>query len=400
MPTPPLRTRATLPTLFSIIVVDLIGFGVLMPVLPYYADRYGANGLVLGALLATHAAMQFVFAPVWGRISDRVGRRPVMLGTVAGTAVALVALALAPSLAWLFAARAASGMFAANISVATAYLTDVTDADERTRWMGMVGASFGIGFILGPVLGALLAPRGLEVPILVAAGLAGVNLVYAAVVLKEPAIHHPADGVVATRLEVLRDPAIGRLTAVNLLFSLAVTQLEAMFAFYMLRRFGYEVQQVAWILVTMALVMALVQGGAIRPLVARFGERVLLLSGLGLMCIGFALIPGASTVPLLMVPLLVAAVGRAIAQPPMMSWASMLAAGGQRGLVMGTFQSAASLARVFGPLVAGLLFDRTPLGPFFLASALLVAGIALATTIAAPAKTHAEAAAADANLPA
>lgn len=99
MPTPPLRTRATLPTLFSIIVVDLIGFGVLMPVLPYYADRYGANGLVLGALLATHAAMQFVFAPVWGRISDRVGRRPVMLGTVAGTAVALVALALAPSLA-------------------------------------------------------------------------------------------------------------------------------------------------------------------------------------------------------------------------------------------------------------------------------------------------------------
>jgi DHA1 family tetracycline resistance protein-like MFS transporter len=385
MSSPPLRSRATLPTLFSIIIVDLIGFGVLMPVLPYYADRFGANGFVLGALLATHAAMQFVFAPIWGRLSDRIGRRPVMLGTVGGTAVALVALAFAPSLPWLFAARVASGLFAANISVATAYLTDVTAPDERTRWMGMVGASFGIGFILGPALGAVLAPHGLEVPILAAAGFATVNLVYAAVVLKEPASHQPSQPGGRTRLEVLREPSIGRLTGVNLLFSLAVTQLEAMFAFYMLRRFGYKVEQVAWILVTMALVMALIQGGGMRPLVARFGERALMLTGLALMAIGIGLVPTQHTIAWLMVPLIVSAVGRAIAQPPMMSWASMLAAEAERGLVMGTFQSAASLARVFGPLVAGLLFDRHPAAPFFLASVLLVASVALATAIPSPA---------------
>ncbi len=379
----PLRSRATLPTLFSIIIVDLIAFGVLMPVLPFYADLFGANGVVLGGLLATHAAMQFIFAPIWGRVSDRIGRRPVMLGTVAGTAIAMVALAYAPSLPWLFLARAASGVFAANISVATAYLADVTAPDERTRWMGMVGASFGIGFILGPVLGAILSPYGLEVPILAAAGFAAANFVYAAFVLKEPAQHTHED-VAGNRLDVLRDRSIGRLTAVNLLFSLAVTQLEAMFAFYMMDRFGYDVVQVAWILVTMAIVMALIQGGGMRQLVARFGERSMMLTGLALMCVGIGLVPFQPTVALLMAPLLVSAVGRAVAQPPMMGWASMFAATGQRGIVMGTFQSAASLARVFGPMIAGLLFDRAPGAPFFLASALLVASVALAGTIEAP----------------
>jgi len=134
----------------------------------------------------------------------------------------------------------------------------------------------------------------------------------------------------------------------------------------------------------MALVMALIQGGGMRPLVARFGERPLMLAGLGLMCVGIGLVPLQPTVALLMAPLLVSAVGRAIAQPPMMGWASMLAGAGRRGLVMGTFQSAASLARVFGPLIAGLLFDRAPSAPFFLASALLVASVALATTIETP----------------
>ena len=155
-----LRNRATLPTLFSIIIVDLIGFGIVMPILPFYAERFGASSTQLGGLLAIHAAMQFVFAPIWGRVSDRIGRRPVMLGTVAGTGVSLVVLAYAPSLAWLFVARALSGVFAANISVATAYLTDVTAPEERTRWMGMVGASFGIGFLLGPAIGGLLAGFG------------------------------------------------------------------------------------------------------------------------------------------------------------------------------------------------------------------------------------------------
>jgi len=378
-----LRSRATLPTLFSIIIVDLISFGVVMPILPFYAEKYGASPTDLGLLLAIHAALQFVCAPIWGRLSDRIGRRPIMLGTVAGTALAMLALALAPSLPWLFVARALSGVFAANISVATAYLTDVTEPDERTRWMGMVGASFGIGFLLGPAIGGILAPRGLAVPLFVAAGLAGLNFIYAAIVLKEPARHELGAQAGIGRLEVLRNPAIARLTAVNLFFSLAVTQLEAMFAFFMLERFGYGAPQVAWILVAMALVMGLIQGGGMRRLAERFGERQLLLTGLALMCIGIGSVPIPGSVSVLMLPLMLSAVGRAIAQPPMMSWVSTLAGERERGSVMGTFQSAASLARVLGPVVAGLAFEVSDAWPFRLASALLVCALAVGLTVKA-----------------
>lgn len=381
---PALRSRATMPTLFSIVIVDLIGFGIVMPILPFYAESFGASPLDLGLLLAIHAAMQFVFAPIWGRLSDRIGRRPVMLFTVAGTALALLALGLAPSLPWLFVARALSGAFAANISVATAYLTDVTEPTERTRWMGMIGASFGIGFLLGPAIGGLLAPYGLEIPMFVGAGLAGLNLIAAVVALKEPERHELRSDMGISRLEVLRQPSIARLSAVNLFFSLAVTQLEAMFALYMLDVFEYTARDVAFILVAMALVMALIQGGGIRSLAARFGERRLLLVGLALMCVGIGTVPDAGTVGVLMIPLLISAVGRAIAQPPMMSWVSNLADERDRGSVMGTFQSAASLARVFGPLIAGLSYQISPDWPFRLASVLLVVAIALALALRAP----------------
>lgn len=387
----PLRSRATLPTLFSIIIVDLIGFGIVMPILPFYAENMGASPFELGFLLAIHAAMQFIFAPIWGRVSDRVGRRPVMLGTVAGTAVALLALGFAPSLPWVFLARGLSGIFAANISVATAYLADVTEPSERTRWMGMIGASFGIGFLLGPAIGGLLAPYGLEIPMFVAAGLAAVNFVAASAALKEPERHEErGTGTGIGRLEVLKIPAIARLSTVNLFFSLAVTQLESMFALYMLNVFDYTARDVAFILVAMALVMALIQGGAIRPLAERFGERRLLLVGLVLMCGGIGLVPSAETVGVLMIPLLVSAVGRAIAQPPMMAWVSNLADERDRGSVMGTFQSAASLARVIGPLVAGLAYQFSPNWPFIIASALLVCAILTALALEAPEPTSVE----------
>ena len=131
-------------------IVDLIGFGIVMPVLPFWAREFGVDGTTFGLLTASYAAAQFAFAPLWGRLSDRVGRRPVLLATIAGTALSLLALALAPSLVWLFAARILAGAFAANVGVASAYIADVTPPEERTRWMGLLGASFGIGFVLGP----------------------------------------------------------------------------------------------------------------------------------------------------------------------------------------------------------------------------------------------------------
>jgi len=370
------RDRRTLPVLFGVVIIDLIGFGIVLPILPFYAKAYGASGFVLGLVLATHAAMQFAFAPVWGRLSDRIGRRPVMLLTMAGTSLALFLLAEADSIPALFVARALSGIFAANISVATAYVTDVTAESERTRWMGMIGASFGIGFLLGPAIGGWLAPHGIHVPMFVAAGMAALNCVSGVFFLHEPPRHETTESGRMRLGEIARDPVLGPLCGINFLFTFGVTQLESVFAYFMIARFDYDARGVAYILVLMALVMASIQGGGMRALAARFGERPLLTGGLGLMTLAFPLVPEMHTVGALLVPLLLSAVGRAIAQPPMLSLVSMRADARQRGRVMGAFQSSASLARVFGPIVAGLLFDLAEPSPFYVAGGcMLSAGI-------------------------
>jgi len=366
-------SRSTLFILLSIVVVDLIGFGIVMPVLPFYAREFDASATTLGLLMMSYAAAQFVCAPLWGRLSDRVGRRPVILVSVAGTSASLLLFGLAESLLGLFVARILAGGFAANVSVATAYITDVTNEEERTRWMGMVGASFGVGFILGPIIGGLLSPLGYRVPMLVAAGLAFINLIYASFSLKEPDRHvdRAAKAVSASRFSVLRDPEVRQLCLIYLTYSIAVAQLETIFAFYMIDRFKFDVLEVAWIFVGMAIVMGGIQGGGMKSLSARYSEKQLAVTGSLLLGLGFVLLPSAQTWAVLLVPLALAAVGRAITQPPLMSLTSMAATPDTRGIVMGTFQSSASLARVVGPVLAGLLYDVAKPGPFYLAAGLM-----------------------------
>jgi MFS family permease len=357
-----------------VVIVDLVGFGIVMPILPFYADEHGASATVLGTIFTAYAAAQFVFAPLWGRLSDRVGRRPVVLLTVAGTSLSLLLLGLAPSLAWIFAARCLAGAFAANLGVASAYIADVTAEEERTRWMGMLGASFGVGFVLGPAIGGLLSPFGHAVPLLAAAGLAAANLGFAALALREPPRHAAASGrAPSTRAAVLRDPLVRRLCLVNLAFSLGVTQLETLFAFFVKDRFGYGERDVAFLLVAMAVLMGGIQGGGMRALAARFPERTLVVGGAALLALGFAALPGAGSLGWLLAALGAAAVGRAIFQPSVMSMTSMAAAAGARGAVMGAFQAAAAIARVAGPLAAGWLYDREIAAPFWLAAALYLA---------------------------
>ncbi|TDJ18034.1 MAG: MFS transporter [Deltaproteobacteria bacterium] len=366
-------SRSTLFILLSIVVVDLIGFGIVMPVLPFYARDFGVTATTLGLLMMSYAAAQFVCAPLWGRLSDRVGRRPVILFSVAGTSASLLFFGLAESILWLFVARVLAGGFAANVSVASAYITDVTNEEERTRWMGMLGASFGVGFILGPIIGGLLSPLGYRVPMLVAAGLAFINLIYAAFSLKEPDRHvdRGATAVSASRFSVLRGPEVRRLCLIYFVYSIAVSQLETIFAFFMIDRFEFDALEVAWIFVGMAIVMGGIQGGGMKPLSARYSEKQLVVTGSLLLGLGFVLLPSAPTWAVLLLPLALAAVGRAITQPPLMSLTSMAATSDTRGVVMGTFQSSASLARVVGPVLAGLLYDLAEPGPFYLAAALM-----------------------------
>ncbi|MDX1649212.1 MAG: MFS transporter, partial [Myxococcota bacterium] len=301
--------------MFSVVVIDLIGFGVVLPILPFYADAYGATGLELGLLFMVYAAAQFACAPLWGRASDRFGRRPVMLVTISGTAGSLLLLGLADSLVTLFVARALGGIFAANVSVASAYITDVTEEVERTRWMGVLGACFGVGFVLGPALGGALAPFGYSVPMLVAAGLAAANAVHAAISLREPPRHADAGAAAPRRrLALLRDPLVRRLCLLNLAFSAAVTQLEVIFAWFMKDRFGWDVPRVAVVLVGMAVLMGGVQGGGMKALAARFPERSLAMGGSVVLAVSLAAVPAAPGIAWLVAALAAAAVGRAVVQ--------------------------------------------------------------------------------------
>jgi DHA1 family tetracycline resistance protein-like MFS transporter len=367
--------RRGLGVLFAVVVLDLVGFGIVMPVLPFWAQEFGAGALAFGLLQSSYAAAQFVCAPLWGRLSDRAGRRPVLLFTIAGTSLAMLATGLAPSLAWLFAARVLAGAFAANISVASAYITDVTPPEERTRWMGLLGASFGVGFVIGPALGALLVPYGHAVPMYFTAGLAALNWCIAALRLAEPA-RHEAAARSGGRLALLRDPAVRGVVLANLAFSLAVTQLETLFPYLLKDGFGWGARPFALILFAMAIVMGAIQGGGMKALSARYAERQLVVSGVAVLALGFAGVPVAPGVALLLGALLLAAVGRAVAQPALLSLASQAARPEERGAVMGAFQSSASLARVVGPALGGFLYGIAIPYPFWLASALLV-GIAL-----------------------
>jgi MFS family permease len=364
--------------------LDLIGFGIVIPILPFYAEKFGASATVLGLLLASYAAMQFLFAPFWGKLSDRIGRKNVLLITLFGSGLGLALLGLAPSLPWIFAGRILSGIFAANIGVASAYVTDVTDEANRAKGMGLIGAAFGIGFILGPALGGILSTHGYSTPILFAAGLSFVNVGYAKWRLIDVSRSHEKSEKPPSTAELLSDPFIRKLCLTNLLFTLGVTQLEAVFAFFMKDRFGYDARHVAYILVFMALIMVGIQGGLIKRLVMRFGERRLLWTGALLLAIAFFSIPKIFGVALLLLPLAVASVGRGVSQPSLLSLVSKGAFPNQRGSVMGIFQSSASLARVIGPAAAGWLYDGGQALPFFLAGTLMAAVVLLGLGIRVP----------------
>jgi MFS family permease len=353
------------------VIVDLIGFGIVMPVLPFWATELGASPTTIGLLLTAYAAAQFVCAPLWGRLSDRIGRRPVLLLTIAGTSAALLLLGLARSLPWLFAARLLAGAFAANIGVASAYIADVTAPAERTRWMGLLGASFGVGFVLGPAIGGGLSLLGYAAPMLAAAALAACNWVWAVFSLPEPPGRARAFDE-GRRTAALGVPLVRRLCLANFAFTVAVSQLETVFALFMMDRFHYDASRVALFLVAMAVLMGTIQGGGMKGLAARFGERALVMGGGALLTLGFATLPPVHAAGLLVAPLALCAVGRAVLQPSLMSLASVAAGAEERGAVMGTFQASASLARVAGPLLAGALYESAVAGPFLLAAALVL----------------------------
>jgi MFS transporter, DHA1 family, tetracycline resistance protein len=373
--------RSSLGILFVTVFIDLVGFGIVIPLLPLYAEQFGAGALTVTALVAVYSLMQFLFAPWWGQLSDRVGRRPVLLVGLFGSAASYLLFGLAGSLATLFVARMLAGVAGANVGVAQAYVADVTLPADRARGMGLIGAAFGLGFIFGPVIGGLLAPYGAGTPFLAAAGLALVNGLVALRALPES---KPAMGGtrviqagIAARWRTLVQLGRSRrlvwsLFTAFLLLTLAFAALEATLSIWAARRWDFSPSEVAYLFAYLGVLVTLVQGGLVGRLARRFGERPLALAGMVAFALGLAGIAISPTLPALAVALALLAVGQGLAGPALSALISRAASAEDQGRVLGISQSLSALGRVIGPLWGGFAYARIGIGAPYLSGAAIV----------------------------
>ncbi len=396
--------RGRLGAIFLTVFLDLVGFGL---VLPFLADEarvtFGAAPLTGALLGSVYSLMQFLFVPVWGRLSDRVGRKPVLLWSVAATAVGMAwlggSLAWGTSVAWLFAARAWSGVATANLGTASAYIADVTPPAERNKGMALIGIAFGLGFIIGPAIGGLLAGHdvnGRHGPLacFVAAGLSVVNLGWVVFGLRE-SLPKGARATNVTRRslrpmnpDALKDafarPGVALAVAVNFLILLAFTNLDQTMRYFNADLFGMSMGATGGLLAFIGIVAAFTQGG-VRVLSKRFDEPALIRAGIALQAIAFAgivLSPVAAPSPwLLFASGGVLAVGNGFTQPSVLAFISKRADASAQGGTLGTNQAFASLARVFGPALGGWLYGAIgPRAPYVAASL----GMVVAFVVSAP----------------
>lgn len=344
------------------VLLDLLGFGIVIPLLSFYAETFRATPMQVTLLMASYSIAQFLMAPVWGALSDRVGRRPVMLASIAMTALTLTGFALAPSLGWLFVFRALHGAGAANISTAQAWVADVTTPENRARGMGLIGASFGVGFTLGPWLGGELSPYGYQVPILVAAALSAINFVWAA--LRLPESRRPDTASAARRIDPeallagLRHPVVGLAIGLTFLAVLAFSMMESTFGLVAEHRWSMDAAQVGRVFGWIGLIGIVVQGGLIGRLVKRFGEPRLVAVGYALNAAALGLLavsPGGATMG---VAVTLLAIGTGLANPSLQALISRGASANAQGSALGANQSLSALARAIGPALGGALYTR------------------------------------------
>lgn len=359
--------RSPLLVIFITVFIDLVGFGIVIPVLPFYAEgsKFGATPSQVGLLFASYSVMQLVFAPVLGRLSDKYGRRPVLLISLLGTATGFLILGFANTLWLLFVGRIIDGISGGNISTAQAYIADVTTTENRAKGMGLIGAAFGLGFVFGPAIGGILSRWGVNVPFLFAGGMALVNAVLLFFLLPETVTRdHPARVSAASGrgwnqlLSALRKPALASVLTIYFLAIVAFSILTASFSLFMMFRLGYDAFHSGWIFAFVGVISAIVQGGLIGRLVKAFGEPLLVIAGGLLVAASLVLLPFVTPRTSLAVFLLIGAaisIGQALLAPSLSSLGSKSASAAQQGSVLGVMQSVASLARAVGPSLAAVL---------------------------------------------
>lgn len=359
--------KRALGLIFAFVFLDLLGYSLILPLLPYYAETFGASLTLVGLLGTSNALAQLVATPIIGRLSDRYGRRPLLLVSIAGTLIAFMMLGLARSLPMLFASRIVDGLLGGNIALARAYITDVTDEKNRARGLGLIGAAFGMGFIIGPAMGGFLSRYGYNVPAFVAAGLAFVNFlaVFAWVPESLTPEHraaiqqqHPTTRFNARALwNALQHPCMGPLLHVTLIYALAFTLFQSNFALYAKTRFNLAAQNTAYVLTYVGILAVLVQGVAIGRLTTRFTEKQLLFGSAALLSLAFLAWALAPNIPALLIILAPIALSAGVLN---VVSSSLLTKSVYRTEVGGTLGLAASfqtLAQIITPASGGFLLD-------------------------------------------
>ncbi|HEY8205541.1 MAG TPA: MFS transporter, partial [Pyrinomonadaceae bacterium] len=359
--------RSPLLVIFITVFIDLVGFGIVIPVLPFYAEgtKFGATPREVGLLFASYSVMQLIFAPVLGRLSDKYGRRPVLLFSLLGTCVGFLILGFATTLWMLFLGRIIDGISGGNISTAQAYIADVTTKEDRAKGMGLIGAAFGLGFVFGPAIGGILSRWGINVPFLFAGGLALANAVLLYFTLPETITpDHPARVSAAAGrswrrlISSLQNPRLALVLAIYFLSIVAFSIMTASFSLFLMFRFGYDAFHNGWVFAFVGIISAVIQGALIGKLVKRFGEPALVITGSLLFTASlFAspfIGPTIGVIGILLTGAL-SAIGNALNAPTLTSLASKSVDEKEQGAIMGVAQSVASLARAVGPTIAAFL---------------------------------------------
>ena len=369
--------------LFFIVFIDLLGFGIIIPQLPFYGVHFGASPTAVTLLMSCYSLAQFFMSPVLGRLSDRIGRRPVLLVSMACSCLAYLWLGFASTLWMLFGARLLAGAGAGNIAAAQAYVTDITSPEKRAKGMGMIGAAFGLGFTIGPWVGGVLAgadptPADLQRPAFLAAGLSALAFILVIAILKESL---PQTGVPprANRWELARSslkrPTLRLLILLVFAITAAFAGMETTFALWTKDAFGWGPEQVGWLFFFVGCVLIVVQGGMIGPLSRRLGEARLVLIGAASIAIGLAGVTISANLAILLIASACLALGMGLLNPSISSLISRQAGTDERGGIMGVAQSGASLARVVGPAIAGPLFELLGRNAPYYTGALMMLGV-------------------------
>lgn len=379
--------KSQLAIIFLTVFIYLIGFGVIIPILPLLSRNFGADALQSGLLMASFSLMQFIFAPFWGRLSDKYGRRPILVFCLLGEGLAYILFAYARSLEGLFLARSLAGFFGASISTASAYISDITTENTRSKGMALIGAAFGLGFIFGPALGGGLAYWGRHIDstphfdttftALWVSGLCFLNFLFSLKFLKESLSAENRNkqekkNRVSLLLSKFKLKTVGSLMSVYWLMSLAMAAMEATLILYMADRFHWGLSETSLGFAYIGVMMVLTQGFLVRKMIPRWGERRVLLIGLVAFIFGMSGLVWATTIPLLGVTMSFLAIGYGLANPSTMGSISLLTPAQEQGVTMGVTQSLSSLGRILGPILGGFLYKYDQHFPFLTSTGLLI----------------------------